>query len=168
MGSYPVKALGNGGRQVRTEPKWGNIYDHMTIDYEYPNGAHLMCMCRHWKNCDRSNGRWVVGTIGESNVNGEISGRNKWKFDEEYPNSGVYEHTELIESIRKGEPRNDALDFAAYSTLTAIMGRESVYTGKVVTWEEMLNSDLDLFPKKVEFGPAPKRPVPMPGQPRPL
>ncbi len=168
MGGYPVKALGNGGRQVRTDPKWGNIYDHMTIDYEYPNGAHLMCMCRHWLNCDTSNGRWVVGTEGESNVNGEITGQNEWTFDEEYPSAGVYEHTELIESIRNGDARNDALDFAAYSTLTAIMGRESVYTGKEITWDEIMNSDLDLSPKKFELGPIPQRPVAMPGQPRPV
>jgi len=52
--------------------------------------------------------------------------------------------------------------------LTAIMGRESAYTGKLVTWEQMLNSKLDLSPEKVQFGPAPKRPVPIPGRPRPV
>ena len=48
------------------------------------------------------------------------------------------------------------------------MGRESAYTGKEVTWENIINSDLNLFPKKLEFGPVSVRPVPMPGNPRPL
>jgi len=73
----------------------------------------------------------------------------------------------MIESIRKGKPKSHA-ENGAYAALTAIMGRESAYTGRLITWDEMLNSDLDLFPKKMEFGPAPRRAVPIPGRPRPL
>jgi myo-inositol 2-dehydrogenase/D-chiro-inositol 1-dehydrogenase len=97
-----------------------------------------------------------------------IRGQNRWRYPGEITNHYVLEHTKLIESIRKGEPRNDVLDFGADSTLTAIMGRESAYTGMEVTWEEMLSSELDLFPKTTEDGSAPQRPVPIPGQPRPL
>ncbi len=167
MGGYPVKALGVGGRQVRTEPKWGNIYDHFAIDYEYKDDKHALAVCRQTENCDNLTGTFAVGSKGKSNVReAEITGLNNWKFEDEVVNPQVYEHTELIESIRNGKPRSEA-ENGAYSTLTAIMGRESAYTGKVVTWEEILNSDLDLLPKRLEFGPAPKRPVPMPGQPRP-
>ncbi|MFC1562519.1 Gfo/Idh/MocA family protein, partial [candidate division KSB1 bacterium] len=166
MGGYPVKALANGGRQVRTDPKYGNIWDHISVDYEYPNGAHALSMSRHWRNCDVAHGNFVVGTKGRSNIDGEITGKNAWKWDGKMVTPKVYEHWELIESIRKGETMSQA-EFGAYSALTAIMGRESAYTGKVVTWDEMLNSDLDLFPEKVEFGPVPKRAVPMPGYPRP-
>ncbi len=110
---------------------------------------------------------FVVGSKGNADMRmGEIVGQNSWKFTGDNPRTKVYEHWELIESIRKGEPMNQA-DIGAYSSLTAIMGREAAYTGKDITWDEMLNSDLDLFPKNVEFGPAPKRPVPIPGQPRP-
>ena len=174
MGGYPIRALGVGGRQARTEPRWGNIYDHFIIDYEYPNGAHVMSMCRQWGNCDTATGNFFAGTKGKSsvgfilgNVGGEISGERNWKSEKDEVTPKVYEHFELIESIRKGNPMNQS-DIGAYSTLTAIMGRESAYTGKDVTWDEMLKSDLDLFPKKVEFGTAPKRAVPIPGQPRPL
>ena len=170
MGGFPVKALGVGGRQVRTDPKYGNIYDHMAIDYEYPNGAHLMLMNRQIKGCDNRASQVIVGTLGESNAGGEnkgtISGKNNWEFEDKNDDLYVHEHTKLIDSIRKGDPLNDVLDYAAYSTLSAIMGRESAYTGKVVTWEEILNSDLDLFPKRLEFGPVRKRPVAMPGQQR--
>ncbi|HUU26997.1 MAG TPA: Gfo/Idh/MocA family oxidoreductase [archaeon] len=168
LGAHPVSALGSGGRQVRTDPKYGNIYDHMTIDYEYPDGVHVMCMVRQWDGCTDKTGNFVVGDKGESDSTERISGVNRWKYRGEKMNSYVHEHVELIESIRKGQARNDALDFAIDSTLTAIMGRESAYTGKIITWDEILNSDLDLFPKSTGFGPAPQRPVPIPGQPRPV
>ena len=73
---------------------------------------------------------------------------------------------ELIESIRRGDARNDLLDFAVDSTLTAVMGRESAYTGREVTWEAISASELDLFPESYQFGPAPERPVPVPGAER--
>ena len=167
LGSYPIRAIGVGGRQVRTEPKWGNIYDHFVIDYEFPNDVHVMSMSRQWQNCDNKGGGLMVGTIGKSDASREITGPNSWKFKGEMVTPKVYEHFELIESIRNGNPMAQA-DIGAYSTLTAIMGRESAYTGKTITWDEILNSDLDLLPKKLEFGPAPKRTVPIPGQPRPL
>ena len=31
-----------GGRQVRTGPEYGNIYDHFSVVYEYANGAKLV------------------------------------------------------------------------------------------------------------------------------
>jgi len=173
MGGYPVKALAVGGRQVRTETKWGNIYDHFTVDYEYANGAHIMSMCRQLANCDVKRGNLFDGTKGRSsvgfvigNVGGTISGARKFESVKDEVTPKVYEHWELSESIRKGKPRSEA-ENGAYSTLTAIMGREAAYTGKVITWEDILNSDLNLFPKKFELGHAPKRPVAMPGQSRP-
>ncbi|MCK4967320.1 hypothetical protein KAS50_09815 [bacterium] len=167
MNGYPIKATGVGGRQVRTDPKWGNIYDHFVIDYEFPNDVHVMSMCRQWEGADRKVGEFVVGTEGKSNPRSEITGPNAWKFEGEMVTPKVYEHYELIESIRNNKPMNQA-EIGAYSTLTAIMGRESAYTGRTITWEEILNSDLDLFPKKIEFGPVRNRPVPIPGQPRPI
>ncbi len=168
MGGPPISAYGSGGRMVRTDPKFGNIWDNMSVDFEYPGGVHLAHTNRHWENCDNRSENFVVGTIGESNGSGRITGKNPWRWEGEMVTPKEYEHWELVESIRNGQPRNDVLDFAADSTLTTIMGRESCYTGKVITWDEILNSDLDLLPKRLEFGPAPQRPVPIPGQPRPL
>ena len=168
MGGYPVKAISVGGREVRTESKFGNIYDHFAVDYEFSDDRHALAMCRQTANCDNITGTFAVGTKGKSNVReAEITGRNPWKYDKEVINPQVYEHWELIESIRNGKPVNEA-ENGAYSTLTAIMGRESAYTGKTITWEEILNSDLDLFQKKIEFGPVRNRAVAMPGEPRPV
>ena len=77
----------------------------------------------------------------------------------------MLEHADLIASIRAGEPLNEA-EFVAQSTLTAIMGREAAYTGKVITYDEYLKSDLKLGPETIEFGPAETRPVPIPGRNR--
>jgi predicted dehydrogenase len=169
LGSTPVRALGQGGRIVRTDPMYGNIYDHMSVTYEYPGGVEVNLMCRQWDGCANRNENRVIGTLGESDSQGVILGDNAWEAeetDDPLKQSTVYEHIELIESIRNGDARNDILDFAADGTLTAIMGRESAYTGQVVTWDEMLTSDLDLFPESYQFGAAPQRPVPIPGMPR--
>ncbi len=166
LGTHPVKALGVGGRQVRTGPLFGSIYDHFAVDFEYPDEVLVMSMCRQMAKCDNRVSEFIVGNRGKSNPNGEIAGANEWKFRGKSPNPYVQEHADLIESIRNGNPLNEAQNVAE-SVMTAIMGRESAYTGKEVTWDEMMNSDLDLFPKKLEFGPISVRPVPMPGQPRP-
>jgi len=167
IGTHPISAIGVGGRQARTDPMYGNIYDHFAVDYEYPNDVHVMSMCRQYsRGADNKIGEFIIGTKGKSDPQGEIFGTNPWKFEGKSTNPYVQEHADLIESIRNSKPVNETQN-VAHSTLTAIMGRESAYTGKTVIWDEMMNSDLDLFPKKVEFGPAPKRTVPIPGQPRP-
>ena len=34
------------------------------------------------------------------------------------------------------------------------MGRNSAYTGKLVSWEELISSDEKLGPEKIEMGPV--------------
>lgn len=74
----------------------------------------------------------------------------------------VQEHTNLIASIRAGRPINE-LKTVAESTLTAILGREAAYTGQELTWDDVLDAQMDLMPPQVEFGPLAVPPVPMPG-----
>ncbi len=168
MGARPVRAVAVGGRQVRTDPLYGNIYDHFCVDYEYPGGVHVMSMTRQMAGCDNLVGAFFTGTKGNADIyNAEITGESPWKFPEK-PSIGkayVQEHTDLIESIRAGTPINEA-EQVALSSLTAIMGREAAYTGKVVEWNDLARSDQDLSPPKYEFGPLPVRPVPMPGKRR--
>ena len=66
-------------------------------------------------------------------------------------------------SIRAGKPLNEATAVAE-STLTGIMGRESAYSGRSVTWEEVLNSQTRLGPEKYEMGNLPFPDVAVPGQ----
>jgi predicted dehydrogenase len=171
MGARPVRAMGSGGRQVRVEPEFGNVYDHFAIDYEYPGGKHVSSMCRQMANTANHVGCYISGTKGEADlykatING-LDGKPVWKYDGEISIAKAYvqEHTDLVNSIRAKNPLNEA-EQVALSTMTAILGREACYTGKVLTWDEMMASDLDLSPPKVEYGPNPVRPVPMPGKER--
>lgn len=164
MKAHPVKAVGMGGRQARTEPAYGHIYDHFAIDYEYENGMHLMSMCRQIQGAAGNVSEALVGTKGNCQANNyTITGAQSWRFREDEINPYVQEHTDLIESIRNGSPINE-LKNVAESTLSAIMGRMSAYTGKAVSWEQALNSKEDLVPKKLAWGPMPVPPVAIPGQ----
>ena len=92
-----------------------------------------------------------------------INGPNAWKYEGEPNDMYVQEHTDLIASIRGAKPLNE-LKQVAESSLTAIMGRMSAYSGKTVTWDEAMNSPESLMPEKLTWGPMPVPPVPLPGQ----
>jgi myo-inositol 2-dehydrogenase / D-chiro-inositol 1-dehydrogenase len=166
MKAHPVKAVGTGGRQVRTSSDYGHIYDHFAIDFEYENGVHMLSMCRQQEGTKGSVSEALVGTKGASQVNDyKITGANAWsgsKTGEVDPYT--QEHTDFIAAIRKGEPISE-LKFCAESTLTAIMGREAAYTGKVITWDDALNAQEVLMPESLDLSASrPIPPVPMPGQ----
>lgn len=165
MGAHPIKATGIGGRQHRTEPRYGHIYDHFAIDFEYPSGARVMSMCRQIEGTKSRVGEHFIGAAGRSDASTFISGPTPWKNlgAEKEINPYVQEHTDLVASLRAGKPLNE-LKQVAESTLTAIMGRESAYTGQEVTWDEMLNAEQTLTPPGVAFGPLDVPPVPMPGR----
>jgi len=163
MGTHPVKALGMGGRQVRTDPAYGHIFDHFAVEYEYPNGARLMSMCRQIDGCATNMSERVAGTKGTSNCANWIRGATEWKFEGDNPRPYVQEHADLIASIRSGKPLNETRQVAE-SCMTAIMGRMSAYTGQEITWEMAVNSKEDLMPAKLEFGPLPTPPVAVPGK----
>ena len=164
FGAMPVKVMGMGGRQVRTAPEYGNIFDHFAVEFEYPNGARVMSMCRQIPGCADRIEEKIVGTKGHAFGYGEISGPSAWKFEGDELNPYVVEHTDLIASIRAGKPLNEGKRVAE-STLCAIMGRMSAYTGRALSWDWAMNaSKLDLTPAKYEFGPNPVDPVAVPGQ----
>jgi predicted dehydrogenase len=163
--AHPVSAYGMGGRQVRTDPAYGDIFDHFAIEFTYPNGARITSQCRQIDGTDGRVKEHIVGTMGTSDPSGSISGSSKFRYTRPAGALGPYqqEHRDLIDSIRKGQPLNEAQRIAE-STLTAIMGRMSAYTGKEVTWEQALNSKLSLLPEKFELGKLPVAPVAEPGK----
>ena len=165
LGAHPVKAVGVGGRQWRTDPAYGHIYDHFAIDFEYPNGVHVLSMCRQIDGTASHVAERIVGTRGTSDAHSVIAGATPWSWDSQSPRTNPYvqEHADLIASIRAGKPLNEGRQVAG-TTLSAIMGREAAYTGKEITWDELLSADQDLVPADVKFGPMPVAPVAMPGQ----
>jgi hypothetical protein len=93
----------------------------------------------------------------------KAGGDGDWKFKGDNGNPYVDEHKDLYAAIDNGTRINEARQVAE-STLTAIMGRMSAYTGKEVTWEQARNSTEDLSPARYEFGALAVAPVATPGK----
>lgn len=168
MGGHPKSCMAMGGRQVRTQPEYGHIFDHFAVQYTYNNGAVGNSQCRQIDGCAGRVAEQIIGADGELNStsgSAEISGKNPWKHPRKDNNEPyVTEHTDLVNSIIAGKPLNEAQRIAE-STLTAIMGRMSAYTGKEITWEQALNSKLDLTPPAFSFDtPMPVPEVAVPGK----
>ena len=171
LGKNPVKAMGWGGRQRRIT---GDQYDFFSVEYVYDNGMHTHCAARQITGCSNLTEQHIVGTKGFANAKGalyDLKGQEIWKYP--LPEEGstdltwkvtdpyVQEHINLVTGIRTGNIVNDA-EAQVNSTLVTIMGRMSAYSGKDVTWEEVMNSDLYLGPKTYAFGPVPGIPETVP------
>jgi myo-inositol 2-dehydrogenase / D-chiro-inositol 1-dehydrogenase len=163
IGAHPVRAVGMGGRQVISDPEYGQSYDHFAVDYEFPNGVHVMSMARQIEGCESNVSETIVGSKGQWRSGGyTFSGSGRLRVEHEL-NPYVQEHIDLLESIVSHKPVCE-LKQVAESTLTAIMGRMSAYTGKAVDWDFAVNSKLDTFPKVLAMGnPMAEPPVPRPG-----
>ncbi|MGE3126331.1 MAG: Gfo/Idh/MocA family protein [Fimbriimonadaceae bacterium] len=160
--AHPVKAMGVGGRQVRTNAAYGHIFDHFAIEFEYENGVKLLSMCRQIDGTVGRVNEHVVGTRGSSNCATSIKGASGWRWEGDRPNPYVQEHKRLVAAIRSGNKVNDAKRVAE-STMSAIMGRMAAYSGLEVEWDEAMKSEISLLGDLHEFGPMEVPEVPMPG-----
>ena len=161
MSGYKIKsATGFGSRHRRIT---GNQFDNFSIDFECENGVHFHSMCRQIDGCSNHIGEEVFGTKGywkswEEKIY-DYDGNVLWAYDWEGEKAKyqkwdpyILEHVDAINHIRKGEGMDEATA-CAISTLAGVMGRESAYTGKTITWDEISQSDLNLMPEKLELGP---------------
>ncbi len=165
MKGHPLKAVGQGGRIGRKEgepSEVGNIFDLFCIEYEYAGGVPMYSFCSHVPGTTQDVSETVYGSKGVSRVNAYQI--NKEKVAGKDPvNPYVQEHIDLLKSIADGKPLEE-LTGVAESTLTAIMGRMAVYTGKTVTWEQALKSP-STMPEGLKLdGTLAVPPVPVPGQ----
>jgi len=167
----PARAWGLGGRQVRTDPIYGDIYDHHAVCYEYPDGTQVHAYCRQQNGCWGDVSDVFLGTKGRANIlRHQIEGENPWKFKGEGGDMYVSEHRALFASIRGGKAINNGL-YMARSTMLAILGRMVDYTGQVITWDEALNSKQTLSPSAYTWdaepptkpGPDGRYPIATPG-----
>jgi predicted dehydrogenase len=156
--AHPTKCVGMGGRQVRTTEPFGHIFDHFAVDYEYPNNVHVLSMCRQIQGCVGNVSESVTGTRGNCETAAgprlyRITGERAWTMPRAQDNEPYQaEHVALFESIRgRRRTRLNDLRAVAESTLTAIMGRMSAYTGREVTWEQALNSQQSLVPERLTW-----------------
>jgi len=138
MGTHPDKVFASGGaawRPMGTEI-YGNIYDHIGADYEYANGVHMSSYCRQF---EKSYNR-VEEVV--------VTSKQKMTWYQTKGGPGyVNEHAKLMKSIRGEIPYVNEGQTVAESTMTCIMGREAAYSGQMITWDMMMKSQLDLFPK---------------------
>ena len=155
--AYPVECHGIGGRQVRTDKKYGEIYDHFACEYTFADGSKMFSQCQHIANCWSSVSEAAHGTKGTANVSGSSidAGGNKWKFNGKSKDPYQVEHDDLFAAIRNNTPYSEG-ENGAYSTLTAIMGRMAVYSGKPVSWDQAMTSKLDLLPETLTWDALPK------------
>lgn len=173
MDEMPIKAVGYGGSARRLT---GDIFDFFSVDYTYNNNKRMLHTARQIDGCDGNVSEHLLGTKGTAqlNDNGEIKfldweGNLLWEYDyEKNPvnNPYIQEHIHLIESVRLNKKINQA-ESLAYSNMVAILGRESAYTGKAISWDEIMASQLRYGPEIYEMGPLPdyhERVVPIPGR----
>ena len=167
--AYPVRCVGLGGRQVRTGPEYGHIFDHMSVVYEFENGVKCFSNCRQMRGTANDVSDHVLGTLGKCDVMRHriVAGPNLWMYPAaqaaQDPDMYQSEHNELFASIRRGQPLNDG-EWMGKSTLMAIMGRMACYTGQAVTWDQALNSRQDLSPPSYRWDqPMPEPEVARPG-----
>lgn len=155
-GAHPVSAQGMGGRQVRIGPLFGDIFDHHFVEFTYADGSQLFSQCRHMSGCWNSVAEHVIGTKGKAEVNaGRIeAGADTWRYRGQKTNPYQVEHDRLFDAIRNDKPHNEA-ENGALSTMTAIMGRMATYSGKVVTWDDAIKSELSLVPDRYDFSGTP-------------
>ncbi|MHC4518760.1 MAG: Gfo/Idh/MocA family protein [Planctomycetota bacterium] len=167
LDGHPVQCVGLGGRQARTGPEYGNVFDHFAVEYEYPNGARIEYMGAQIDKATYRQANRVVGTKGQAYTDSGqfiIDGAKPFKYDGPQPSPVIKQHADQIEAIRTGKRLNEGVRIAE-STMMCIMGRMSAYTGRALKWDwAMKASKLDLSPPREAFGDLPMRPVAVPGR----
>jgi len=163
-GMHPTKAVGFGSRQRRVT---GDQFDNFSVDFVYENGMHLHSMCRQINGTSNNVSEFIMGTEGKTNCQNtiwDLKGTEKFAYTYPKDDNGqpmknvkvspyVQEHIDLVTCIRQNIPINEA-EQTAISNMTAIMGRMSAFTGKDVTWDEVMNSDMKLGPAIYVMGPV--------------
>jgi predicted dehydrogenase len=173
----PVNAWGYGGRQVRVEPKWGDIFDHHAVVLEYPTGTRVFGFTRQQNNCYNGVSYLVIGSKGRlthGSRAGWVLSSNSGQpietieYGAEQPELNTFRET--FAGMAAGKPVNDSLSMGR-STQLAILGRMATHTGQLVTWDEGFASNRVLAPKSYEWNADPpvlpnaegNYPVPKPG-----
>jgi predicted dehydrogenase len=155
MQGPPVEARGAGGRQVRVGKQYGEIFDHHSIEYTYPGGVKMFSYCRHIPNCWNSFSQHVHGDRGSISIEGhgpaELFARGAEPVKiERGPDGHQTEHDRLFAALLEGRTYNEA-DYGASSTMTAILGRMASYSGQIISYEDGLNSQVDLSPESMTW-----------------
>ncbi len=153
--AWPVSAQGQGGRQVRTAAD--QLFDHYAVEYTFPDGTRMFAQGRHLNNTWGFFGDVIHGTKGSAILGeGQSSPRLfkgyvqtpdnvTWKYKGPGCNHYQVEHDLLFAAIREDAPYNET-ERCAYAAMTGILGRMAAESGKEITWEQAMASNLELAP----------------------
>lgn len=155
----PIKCHGLGGRSTLHGERFGSVFDHHSVVYEFPEKVRVYALCRTIPECYNEYSSILLGTKGTcSLMDKRFEGDNPWHYEQQDIDGHQAEHNELFKALRAGRTINNG-DYMARSTLIAIMGQISCYTGKEVTWEQAMNSDFYFPPGAEEMTPDTQPPV---------
>ena len=106
--AHPVSCVGMGGQQVNDGPGFGQSYDHFAVDYAFPDGQHVLSMCRQIDGCAKDVSEYIVGTKGRAhlspgNYDFDGEGQRRLRIRGEV-NPYVQEHIDLLDAIASGQP----------------------------------------------------------------
>ncbi len=165
---HPVKAMGSNGRVGRKDQ--GDSSSYFVVNYIYPNNVNVAFQSTQFDPGLGDVFERFFGTngIAEAHYTGGvfIKGPTPWDsgvargsqqeisakdwatgtFKSALEDADPNKQKAVVDSIKTGKYINEA-EAGAESALTAILGRTAAYTGKVVTWDEMLASDAAFDPK---------------------
>jgi myo-inositol 2-dehydrogenase / D-chiro-inositol 1-dehydrogenase len=156
-----------GGRQSRTDAKYGNVFDNFSVNYEFKNGITGNFTCRQQSGTDRYVGDVAYGTKGKVDFQrGRIynsKGEQIWAVKGKFEQMHQHEQRVLVEHIRAGKYFNNGEE-SIKSCGLGILGRMSGYTGKKLTWDNLMKSKEDLSPSAYTMDtPISVAPVAKPG-----
>jgi len=166
--AWPVSVQGMGGRQTRTEAD--QLFDHYAAEYTFTDGTRMVAQGRHITKChdffgDIIHGAKGSGVLGEGQPKPRLYKGHKqtaenliWSYKGPDCDQYQVEHDLLFDAIRNNRPYNEA-ERCAKSCLTAIMGRMACECGRELTWDEAMNSTLELAPGLDQYTMDSKPPV---------
>jgi predicted dehydrogenase len=164
----------------------GNLFDHYTVEYTFPDGTKLFAFSRHMANCWNTYADYAHGSKGSAVLMATLAQPNTriykghdmakenlvWEFGRPDPNPYVVEWQLLLDAIRQDKPHNEA-HRAGEAEIAALMGRAATHMGKEVTWDQVMQSDFQYIddidnlsfdtPAPIHDGPDGIYPCPQPG-----
>lgn len=154
-GEHPASAQGQGGRQTQSPMQHGDTFDHHAVEFAFADGTSMFAMTRQIAGCWNSTTALVTGVDGSADVcRTRIEGPKAWRFSGPSPNPYQAEHDLLVDAIRRSRSHNE-VDYAAMSTMTAILGRMASYSGQMINWDDAVQSPIRLAPGEYAFDAAP-------------
>ena len=170
----PVRAMASGGRQQRIASKYGNVFDHFAVFYEFPSGQRVYFSCRQQDGCSHHVDETVLASKGTAQLLSKHAaglydhgGQRIWQFSGPSRNMYLVEQEELFRGIRQNRPINNGA-YMCNSTMMAIMGRMAAYSGRTLTWDECMQSSDRLGPSAYTWSDSvPDSHVAVPGKSAP-